>query len=187
MKNLLPIVFSLIYIQSFSQSWTLKVDKSQKYSHDYRFSAMPANEHALEYKAGDSASKITVSNLEGDTTYLVSEITISRIGLDSSIIFKGSILGTKNIKLDAGKYCIRIHSTNFGYFNTDVEIKQNEFFDLKIKLVEQLIFMGWYHLRSKKELSEEEIIKVINCVRERSTNPSKICDKKSKYYLTMEI
>jgi hypothetical protein len=183
------IFLLIISLKAFGQVWHLnKVDKTQKYSYDYRFfpDYSDSNSYTINRKIGIKPSTIFITDYYGDTS-LFALITVLNLNTRSIDTLPISPMGRKQLMLDSGQYQITISCFGYDLFHVTVEINSGEFIDLKVKLGAGPELVGWYHIRSIIELSEPEILKVIECVKERRTNPSKICEDKKKYYISIEI
>jgi hypothetical protein len=115
-------------------------------------------------------ANVKVINLENkNETNLISEIN-----------------GKTGLQLENGKYRIEVRAMNYDNFNLNIEIENGEQVELTIKLG-LAPELGVYQIDSKKELTETEILEIIECVRVNRDDFHKICSDLKKYRIMMHI
>ncbi len=90
------------------------------------------------------------------------------------------------IQLKPGNYSIAIIAMEYDRYSVKLSIKENEFFNLHIKLglaPEPEV----YQINSKEELKENEILSIMKCVKDNKRGFSEKCIDRHRYYLNMQI
>jgi len=186
-KELSFFILVFISIPIYSQAWTLTVDKTKDYPYDYRFSDLPVSEGLIEFKKGTGLSRIEVSDLMGDTSSIEAFMTINRLGRDS-LVYNAEISAITYILLDTGFYHIKLMSKVLWSYETDIQIRDDEYVFLTARLANLLFHeVGYYHILSKIQLSDTEIQQIMDCVKETFKDPLKNCNDKKRYIVLGEI
>jgi hypothetical protein len=182
------IFFSFHLLPAMSQNWTLKVDKSKEYCYDYRFRIddTDTNSYSLIHDSGSQFSTFFISDNFGDSI-LLAMVSIKNLTDNTVDTLPIDFSSTKRIWLSPGKYELKVYNMYFDQFKASFEIKENEHVKAKINLGENSVLISPYHIHSKIKLADSEIYKIIDCVKLRRKDPTKICHDKSKYHVTMEI
>jgi hypothetical protein len=176
----------MFFSMAFSQTWQLtKVDSTQEYGYDYLFvlDNSDSNSYTFNLYNGNKSSTISISDNRGDTS-LISIVIIKRLDDGSEESLPVDMNGTKKLMLDSGSYLIDISTIGYDRFNLTFKLARNEYMDLAVKLGEGMDLGDCYHIRSKFELEDSEILRIMACVRKSKTKRSLKCRKKKKFYVS---
>ena len=94
--------------------------------------------------------------------------------------------GETELQLENGKYRIEVEALKYDNFNLDFEIENSQQVELKIKLG-LAPELEVYEIDSKKELTETEILEIIECVRVNRNDFHKNCSDLRKHRIMMHI
>ena len=189
MRQTTTILFLLFFCNVYGQKWHLnRIDRSAKFKFEYWFqfdNIDDTSTYNFEKTEGQSKSTIQLTDNEGDTV-LFETIRIKGLNNDTILNIISDIDGLGIVNLRPGKYQIEISAINYDKFSFDFTISEGEYFDLKIKLG-----LGpeleVYQINSRTELKVQEIISIMNCVKENRQYYYKKCSDNKRYYITKQI
>lgn len=165
-----------------------RVDKSSNFKYEYWFqfeNVEDSSSYSFKKNYDKSISTIEITDNKGDTVVFAT-IRIKDLDNDTSIIILTNFDGLVKLNLKAGKYKIEITAINYDKFLCDLTVLENESFNLKVKLglgPELKV----YQINSKTKLSKQEILTIMNCVKDNRQDYYKKCINKEKYYVLMHI
>tara|TARA_R110002072_G_scaffold123375_2_gene258643 strand:+ start:2121 stop:2690 length:570 start_codon:yes stop_codon:yes gene_type:complete len=189
MRQTIIIISILFSNQCLGQKWHLNnVDKSEKYPFEYwlQFENL---EDTCSYELNENPeSQNSIFRLfdnHGDTI-IFAYFKLINLESESDTMAISELNGETELELKNGKYRIEIRAVKYDNFNLDFEIKNSRQVELKIKLglAPELEI---YQIDSKKELTESDILEIIECVRVNRNDFHKSCSDLKKYLIMMQI
>jgi len=189
MRQVLLIIFILIASQSFGQKWHLNnIDTTNQYPYEYWFQFKNLDDtctYRLTKKSGQKKSIIELYNNQGDIV-IFANIKIQDIETDSVTNLFSDFSGQANIHLEKGKYRIEVSAMNYDKFHLEFEVNNKQYMELKIHLglAPELTV---YQIDSKSELTENEILEIMKCVKKNRNEYYKDCFDNKKYRIMMHI
>jgi len=189
MKQTIFILILLFSVQCFGQKWHLNnVDTTQEYPYEYWFQFQNIDDtctYKLTEKSGQQNSLIEIYNNLGDTVIFAS-IRIQNVETGSLTNLISGLNGQSNIRLEKGKYKIEISAINYDKFNLEFEVDDEQYIDLKINLG-LAPGLTVYEIDSKSELTENEILEIMECVKKNTNEFYQKCSDKNKYRVMLQL
>tara|TARA_R110001606_G_scaffold398220_1_gene576746 strand:- start:770 stop:1354 length:585 start_codon:yes stop_codon:yes gene_type:complete len=194
MKQILILLILLISASSYSQNWTLNnIDKTTEFGYEYWFSFQNENDESVlkiakkkscgETKITGRISDILKNDIPGVSIKVKSKET------EFEKIIQADFEGKFELVIDNGEYTIEIEYLGFDKLISDFKVDEKS--KLKMNIIlglgpELLV----YQINSKKELSENKINEIINCVKQKR-NKRKFstteCSENEEYRVAMHI
>lgn len=189
MKHTIFILSILISIQCFGQKWHLNnVNENEKFPYEYWFQFENIEDTCSYIQTKNLESENSVFKLLDNQGDIVKFANIKVINLDNDreTNLTSDYKGYSELLLENGKFRIEIRAINYDNFNLEFEIENTEQVELTIKLG-LAPELEVYQIDSKKELTETEILEIIECVRINRDDFHKICSDFKKYRIMIHI
>jgi hypothetical protein len=141
--------------------------------------------YILTKEKGNLKSIIHLKDNVGDTLPGAT-VRITNLKNDSVINVSTNIDGNVQSQFGQGKYKIEIFYANFDDFSLTIDLSEHEFFNLDAKLglgPELRVFQ----INSKHKLTEQEIFKIMDCVKRNNRNLHLDCEDRTRFYITIQI
>jgi len=187
MKQTILILSILISVQCFGQKWHLNnVDEKEEYPYEYWFQYENKEDTCSYQKSTNPESQISVFRLldnQGDTI-MFSNIKVINLENKTETNLTSDYNGNSELILENGKYRIEIRAMNYDNFNLEFENEQQVELNINLGLAPELTV---YQIDSRKELTETEILEIIECVRVNRNDFYKNCSDLKKYRIMMHI
>ncbi len=189
MKRTLLILFLFLSIQCFGQKWHLnKVAKNETYPYKYWFHFEHLNDtcsYQISSKTESINSTIKIlDNIEENVIFAI--IKLININDNTEIQIITGNEGQLEHRIENGKYRLEIISFTYDDFNLEFEIENGKQIELTIKLGLSPELVN-YQIDSKKELSEDKILEIIECVRINRKEFYKTCSDFINFIILMQI
>ncbi len=185
MRQVTTILFLLFFSQVFGQKWHLDdIDKSKEFKYKYTFTfenAEDSSSFIFRKKDGNSISNIQITDNKGDTI-VYAAIIVKDLENDTSLIFMSDFEGLVKLELKPSNYNLQITSIGYDKFIFNFNILENEYFNLKVQLGLGSE-LGIYAIHSKTKLEENEILTIINCVKENREGNYTKCTDQNRYFI----
>ena len=189
MKQTILILSILFFVQCFGQKWDLNnVDKNEEYPYEYWLQFENLEDTCSYQQTTNLESQNSVIKLldnKGDTI-MFANIKVINLENDTETNLTSDYKGYSELFLENGKYRIEIRAMNYDNFNLEFEIENSEQVELTIKLG-LAPELEVYQIDSKKELTETDILEIIECVRVNRDDFNKICSDLKKYRIMIHI
>ena len=189
MKQTIFIISILFSIQCLGQKWHLNnVDKSEKYPFEYWFQFENLEDtcsYELTENLESQNSVFKLTDTQGDTV-IFANIKVINLESESETNVISEFNGETELQFENGKYRIEVEALKYDNFNLDFEIENSQQVELKIKLG-LAPELEVYEIDSKKELTETEILEIIECVRVNRNDFHKNCSDLRKHRIMMHI
>ncbi len=189
MKQTIIILSILFSFQCFGQKWYLNnVDKNEKYPYEYwfQFENLEDTCSCQVYKrSGRQNTIIKLLDNQGENV-IFANIKLINIEKAFETNLISELNGKAELHLESGKYRIEVRAMNYDNFNMEIDIENGQQLELSIKLglAPELVV---YQIDSKKELKENEILEIIECVRINRNKYWETCSDLKKYRIMMHI
>lgn len=189
MKQTILILSILISVQCFGQKWHLNnTNEKEEYPYEYWFQFENLEDTCSYQQTTNLESQNSVFKLldnQGDTVILAN-IKVINLEKETETNLTSDYKGSSELRLENGKYRIEVRTINYDNFNLEFEIENEQQVELNIKLglAPELTV---YQIDSKKELTETEILEIIECVRVNRNDFHKNCSDLKKYRIMMHI
>lgn len=190
-KYLTTILLLLFVCNVYGQKWHLnRINNNKKFKYEYWFNfdnVDDSTSYSFKKQKGNSLSSIHLTDNYGDTIFFAS-ITIKSLDNDSIVSIAPNASGYEQFKLNSGRYKIDVSFVGYDRFSLEFNLLENEAIDLNIGLGSADRELTIYQINSEIELTEKEIIKIIDCVKKNRSNPSHCRDLiRKKYSISMHI
>lgn len=189
MKQTILILSILFSVQCFGQKWHLNnVDKSEEYAYEYWFQYENIEDTCSYQITKNPESKNSIIKLFDnlDDTVIFANIKLINLDNESETNLTSDFNGNTKIHLEDGKFKVEVMAMNYDNFSLEFEIRDGQQVELIIKLG-LAPELEVYQIDSKKELSETDILEIIECVKVNRDDFLKICSDLKKYRIMMHI
>ena len=189
MKQTILILSILTFVRCFGQKWHLNnVNEKEAYPYEYWFQYENKEDTCTYQQINNIESQNSVIKLldnKGDTV-IFANIKLINLDTDTETNLISDYNGKSEFRLENGKYRIKISAMNYDNFNLEFEIENGQQMELNITLglAPELTV---YQIDSKKELTENEILEIIDCVRVNRNDFYNYCSDLKKYQIVMHI
>jgi hypothetical protein len=189
MKLVLNICLLLLSFNVYAQKWHLNhIDKEGAFKYEYWFSfdnTEDTSSYNFQKTVGDTVSTIQLSDNKGGNIELVA-IEFKNLSDGTVTGLWSNFDGLVRVHLKPGKYKAIISQTGYDEFSFDFSIAEKENFKLKVRLglgAELNIFQ----INAKTELTESEIMTIIQCVKAHRPDFHINCIDRNKYFVSIQI
>jgi hypothetical protein len=188
--KLIIIIFSILFSGlSLGQDWHLQnVDKTKEYSYEYWFhldNIDDTSSFEIIKLTGVQKSTIEVRDNHNDTIMLAN-IRIKAVETDSVTNLISNFDGEVRFNLTKGQYKLQISATGYDSIELEFEIEKDQYIMFKVNLglgSETIV----YQINSKPELTEDQIMQIIDCVKSNRGLFLEKCSLENKYLITMHL
>jgi hypothetical protein len=189
MKLILSICLLLLSCNVYAQKWHLNhIDKEGAFKYEYWFSfdnAEDTSSYNFQKTVGDTVSTIQLTDNKGES--------IEFVGIGFKNLSDGTISGLLSdfdglvrVHLKPGRYKAIISHTAYDDFSFDFSIAEKENFNLKVRLGLRPE-LNIFQINAKTELTESEIITIMQCVKAHKPDFYINCIDKNKYFVSIQI
>jgi len=164
------------------------VDKNEEFAYEYWFQFENIEDTCSYTQTKNLESRNSVFKLlnnQGDTV-MFANIKVINLESQAETNLISEFNGETELQLENGKYRIEVRAINYDNFNLDFEIENGKQVELKI-ILGLAPELEVYQIDSKKELTETEILEIIECVRVNRSDFHKSCSDLNKYRIMMHI
>ncbi|MEO8516685.1 MAG: carboxypeptidase-like regulatory domain-containing protein [Flavobacterium sp.] len=190
MKQTITILFLLLFCNVYCQKWylhSINAESDFKYEYWFQFENKDDNpSYNFEKTEGNSISTIKLTDNKGEAI-IFARINIKNLDNGALTNLFTDSNGKDELILKSGRYNIEITAMNYDNLSFNFSISEHEIFKLnaKLGLSPQLTV---YQINSKNELKEDEIIKIMNCVKVNGgRNFYERCSDNKRFYVSMQI
>lgn len=187
-KMKILILSLLLSVQGLGQEWELINENSTKvFGFEYAFQFKNIEDTSTFILTKDSVRKQSVFRISNNQGQPVEYCNISLHNLENDSItgVVCDLIGFAKLNLEKGKYRLELLAYEYDNFELEVEIKENEAIDLQVNLGLGLE-LTIYQIRSKTRLKEDELLKIMNCVKMNRSEMQE-CELENQYNLSLQI